>query len=131
LRRSLDVDGRAAKAMAVHGRGGVGTGGGGYLSQRSLGGGHLVEHPEGDAHDGGERQQPAHEVAPPRVHVLVVVLQRRVLDDGERKGALQGERDTKTKYRTCCYTEACCCHPRNRQMDQYQVITLYQDILMF
>jgi len=70
----------------------------GYLSQRSLGGGHLVEHPEGDAHDGGESQQPAHEVAPPRVHVHVVVLQRRVLDDGERKGALQGERDTKTKY---------------------------------
>lgn len=87
----MDDDGGMAKAMASHGRG-VWALRGGYLSQRSLGVGHLVYHPEGDAHDGGESQQPAHEVAPPRVHILVVVLQRRVLDDGERQGTLRGER---------------------------------------
>ena len=60
-----------------------------HLSQCSLSGADLVDHPEWDTDDGGESQQPAQEVAPPRVHIHVVVPQRGVLDDGEQESALE------------------------------------------
>lgn len=59
-----------------------------HLSECPLCGADLVDHPEGDADHGGESQQPADEVAPPWVHILVVILQRSVLDQGEGKGTL-------------------------------------------
>lgn len=45
-----------------------------YLSERPLGGAHLVHHPKWDADHGGEGKQPANGIAPPWVHILVVVL---------------------------------------------------------
>ena len=50
---------------------------------------HFDDHPEGNTEHGGQGQEPAQAVAPPRVHILIVVLQRGVLDQGEGKGTLQ------------------------------------------
>lgn len=61
-----------------------------YLFESPLGGAYLVHHPQWDADHGGERQQPANDVAPPRIHILIVVFQRGVLDEREGEGTLQG-----------------------------------------
>ena len=63
-----------------------------HLSECPLGDADLVDHPHGDADHGRQSQQPADKVAPPRVHVLVVVLQRGVFNEREGKGTLQGEK---------------------------------------
>lgn len=60
-----------------------------YLSERPLGGADLVNHPEWDADHGGESEQPADDIAPPRVHILIVVLERSVFNEGEGKGTLE------------------------------------------
>lgn len=60
-----------------------------YLFERPLGCADFVCHPKWDANHGGESQQPANDVAPPWVHILIVVLERSVFDEGEGKGALQ------------------------------------------
>lgn len=60
-----------------------------YLSERALEGAEFVEAPGGNADHGGESQEPAQGIAPPRVHVLLVVGQRGVLDQGEEEGGLR------------------------------------------
>lgn len=45
-----------------------------YLSECSLGGADLVHHPKRDADHGGESEQPANDIAPPWIHILIVVL---------------------------------------------------------
>lgn len=60
-----------------------------HLFEGPLGGTDLVHHPQWDADHGGERQQPANDVAPPWVHILIVVFQRGVLDEREGEGTLQ------------------------------------------
>lgn len=52
-----------------------------YLFESPLGGTYLVQHPQWDADHRGECQQPANGIAPPWVHVLIVVFQRGVLDE--------------------------------------------------
>lgn len=69
-----------------------------YLLQSSLGGADLVHHPQGDANHGGEGQQPTDGVAPPRVHIDIVVLQRSVFNEGEGEGSLQRQTRNQTKY---------------------------------
>lgn len=63
-----------------------------HLSERALGSAELVHHPKGDADHGGEREQPANKIAPPWVHILIVVLQGSVFDKGEGKGSLERAR---------------------------------------
>lgn len=65
------------------------TGWSAYLSECPLGGADLIHHPQWDADHGGESKQPADHISPPRVHILIVVLQRSVFNEGECKGALQ------------------------------------------
>lgn len=60
-----------------------------HLPESPISGADFEEHPERDAEHGGQTQEPAHHVAPPRVHILLIVLQWSVLDQGERKSALQ------------------------------------------
>lgn len=60
-----------------------------YLLQGAFHRTHFDDHPEGDTEHGGQGQEPAQSVAPPGVHILIVVLQRGVLDEGERKGGLE------------------------------------------
>lgn len=61
-----------------------------YLFKSPLGGTDLVHHPQWDADHGRERQQPANDIAPPWVHILVVVFQWGVLDEREGEGTLKG-----------------------------------------
>lgn len=56
-----------------------------------MGGTDLVHHPKWDADHGGECKQPANGIAPPWVHIFIVVLQRSVFDEGEGKGTLRGQ----------------------------------------
>lgn len=65
------------------------TGWSAYLSECPLGGADLIHHPKWNADHGGESKQPADHISPPRVHILIVVLQRSVFNEGECKGALQ------------------------------------------
>lgn len=60
-----------------------------YLSEGALDGAELVEAPGRNADHGGQSQEPAQGVTPPRVCVLLVVGQRRVLDQGEEEGGLR------------------------------------------
>ncbi len=62
-----------------------------YLFECPLAGADLVHHPKRDADHGGESQKPANDIAPPRVHILIVVLQRSVFNEGEGKGALKSQ----------------------------------------
>lgn len=64
-----------------------------YLGQRALCLPQLDEDPEWDAEHGGQGHEPADAVAPGRVGVDVVVLQRLVLDQEEDEDALQRERE--------------------------------------
>lgn len=59
-----------------------------HLSEGAFDGGEFVDNPERDAHHGGEGQQPAQGVSPPRVHVLLVVGQRGVFDQRKQEGCL-------------------------------------------
>lgn len=61
-----------------------------YLLECSFGGVKMVGHSERHADHGGESQQPAQSVAPPRVHILVIVLEGSVLNQGKGKCALCG-----------------------------------------
>ena len=60
-----------------------------YLSERPLEGAEFVAGPGRNADHGGEGQEPAQGIAPPRVFVLLVVGQRGVLDQGEEEGGLR------------------------------------------
>ena len=62
---------------------------GSHLFQGALGSPQFMDHPERDAQHGGHGQDPAQPVTPPRILILVIVLQRGVLDQGEGKGSLQ------------------------------------------
>lgn len=61
-----------------------------YLSEGALEGAKSVEAPGRNADHGGESQEPAQGIAPPRVRVFLVVGQRSVLDQGEEEGGLGG-----------------------------------------
>lgn len=63
------------------------------LFEGSLGSEEFVEKADGDAEHGGQRQAPAKHLAPPRVHVLVVVGQRLVVDQVEQEDALNQRED--------------------------------------
>lgn len=45
-----------------------------HLSECPLCRADLVNHPKGNAHHGGESEQPADDIPPPWVHILIVVL---------------------------------------------------------
>lgn len=60
-----------------------------YLSEGALEGAELVEAPGRNADHGGQSQEPAQGITPPRVRVLLVVGQRGVLDQGEEEGGLR------------------------------------------
>ncbi len=53
-----------------------------------------LDHADGDADDGCERERPADDVAPVGILVLLVVLERLVLDDREEENRLQRETST-------------------------------------
>lgn len=59
-----------------------------HLSQGTFGHAQFRNNPQRDADHRGERQQPAESVTPPRVHILVIILQRSVFDQGECKRTL-------------------------------------------
>lgn len=66
-----------------------------YLPEGTLGLEEADDDAERDAEHGGQRQEPADGVAPGRVHVDIVVLEGRVLAQGEEEGGLgrgQGRR---------------------------------------
>jgi len=77
-------------------RDGLGTEAGGppprhpHLAQGAFAAQELVEDGAGDAEHGGERQDPADGVPPPRVHVRLVVGQRLVVHHVEQEDALHG-----------------------------------------
>lgn len=60
-----------------------------YLSERPLGCADLVHHPKRNADHGGECEQPANDITPPWVHILIVVLKRSVFYEGEGKSTLE------------------------------------------
>ncbi len=59
-----------------------------HLFQWTFGRAQFKNSPQRDANHRGERQQPAESVTPPRVHILVIILQRSVFDQGECKRTL-------------------------------------------
>lgn len=59
------------------------------LFEGSLGSEEFVENADGDAKHGGQSQTPANDLAPPRVHVRIVVGQRLVVHQVEQEDALQ------------------------------------------
>lgn len=60
-----------------------------HLLEGPLGSEEFVEKADGDAEHGGQRQAPADDLAPPRVHVIVVVGQRLVVHQVEQEDALR------------------------------------------
>lgn len=60
-----------------------------YLSEGALEGPKFIEAPGGNADHGGQSQEPAQGITPPRVRVLFVVGQRSVLDQREEEGGLR------------------------------------------
>lgn len=61
-----------------------------HLAQGAFAAQELVDDSAGDAEHGGERQDPADGIAPPRVHVGLVVRQRFVVHHVEQEDALCG-----------------------------------------
>lgn len=59
-----------------------------YLFDCPVGYTNLIHHPQGDADHRGECKKPTNGIAPPRVHILIIVLQRGVFNEGESKGTL-------------------------------------------
>lgn len=59
------------------------------LFEGSLGSEEFVEDADGDAEHGGQSQAPANHLAPPRIHIHIVVGQRLVVHQVEQKDALQ------------------------------------------
>lgn len=59
------------------------------LFEGSFGSEEFVEQTNGDAEHGGQSQTPADHLTPPRVHVHVVVGQRLVVHQVEKKDALR------------------------------------------
>lgn len=68
---------------------GEGLGTSTYLSESALCPEELVEDTDGDAEHGGQSQAPAQHLAPPRVHVHIVVGQRLVVHQMEEEDALR------------------------------------------
>ena len=60
-----------------------------YFSQCPWGEVEFPSHPQRDAKHGGQSQDPADAVPPPRVDVLVVILQWGVLDQCKGEGSLR------------------------------------------
>lgn len=63
-----------------------------YLSHCPRGVVQLHCYPDRDAHHGGQGQDPAYPIAPPWVYVVIVVLQRSVLDQGKHKRSLKTDK---------------------------------------
>lgn len=66
------------------------------LSEGSFSSEEFVEEADGDAEHGGQSQTPADDLAPPRVHVHIVVVQRLVVHQVEQEDALQSGGEKKT-----------------------------------
>lgn len=62
-----------------------------HLAQGAFAAQELVDNSAGDAEHGGECQDPADGVPPPRVHICLIVCQRLVVHHVEHKDALGGE----------------------------------------
>lgn len=59
-----------------------------YLTECTLGCADLVWHPQRNADHRGECEQPANDITPPWVHILIVVLKRSVFNEREGKSTL-------------------------------------------
>lgn len=62
-----------------------------HLFEGSHGSAELVEQADGDAEHGGEGQTPTDHLPPPRVHILIVVGKRLVINQVKQEDALRGE----------------------------------------
>lgn len=85
------------------------------LSEGSFRSEELVEEADGDAEHGGQSQTPADDLAPPRVHVHVVVGQRLVVDQVEQEDALwTGEKKKTGRKRLTANTCGTFARPTSR-----------------
>lgn len=68
-----------------------------HLAQGAFAAQELVDNSAGDAEHGGECQDPADGLPPPRVHVRLIVCQRLVVHHVEHKDALGGDREVRSR----------------------------------